>query len=67
MDIFDVLAAITCRKKRFMHSGVNEQDAWTKAEVDVSKEYHISLSDIKRLVGQRFNRPGIHRHRRLIS
>lgn len=50
MDIFDVLAAISKKKKAFMHSGINEHEALVKAELDVSKEYHISLFDIKRLV-----------------
>ena len=51
MDIFDVLNAISKRKKTFMHSGINEKNALMKAEFDVSKEYHISLFDIKKLVG----------------
>lgn len=50
MDIFDVLTAISKRKKAFMHSGINETEALMKAELDVSKEYHISLFDIKKLV-----------------
>ncbi|MCZ7391904.1 MAG: hypothetical protein ABOK23_13720 [Candidatus Methanoperedens sp.] len=51
MDIFDVLAAISKRKMAFMHTGVNENEALIKAEFDVSKDYHISLHDIKKLVG----------------
>jgi hypothetical protein len=50
MDIFDVLTAISKRKKAFMHNGINEHKALMKAELDVSKEYHISLFDIKKLV-----------------
>jgi hypothetical protein len=50
MDIFEVLNAISKRKKTIMHSGTEEQDALTKAELEVSKEYHISLFDIKKLV-----------------
>ncbi len=50
MDIFDVLTAISKRKKALMHSGINEHEALIKAELDVSKEYHISLFDIKKLV-----------------
>jgi hypothetical protein len=50
MDIFEVLSAISKRKKAFMHSGIDENKALMKAEVDVSKEYHISLFDIKKLV-----------------
>ncbi len=51
MDIFDVLSAISKRKKAFIHGGINEQEAMIKAELDVSNEYHIPLFDIKRLVG----------------
>lgn len=43
MDIFEVLAAISKRKKALMHSGTDEQEALTKAELEVSREYHISL------------------------
>jgi hypothetical protein len=50
MDIFDVLTAISKKKKTFMHSGINENEALMKAEFDVSNEYHISLFDIKKLV-----------------
>ncbi len=50
MDIFEVLTAISKRKKAFTQSGMHENDALTKAELDVSKEYHISLFDIKKLV-----------------
>ncbi len=50
MDIFEVLSAISKRKKAFMHSGINEHEALIKAEFDVSKEYHILLLDIRKLV-----------------
>ncbi len=50
MDIFEVLTAISKRKKAFAQSGINENEALMKAELDVSKEYHISLFDIKKLV-----------------
>jgi hypothetical protein len=50
MDIFDVLTAICKRKKTFMHRGINENDALIKAEFEVSREYHITLFDIKKLV-----------------
>lgn len=53
MDIFEVLAAITTRKNSFIDSGVNENQALMKAERDVSNEYHISLLDIRRLVGEK--------------
>ncbi len=53
MDIFDVLTAISERKKTFIDSGMNEQEALTKANLDISREYHISLLDIKKLVGER--------------
>jgi len=51
MDIFDVLTAISKRKMAFMHAGVDENEALTKAEFDVSNDYHISLLDIEKLVG----------------
>ncbi len=50
MDIFDVLNTISKRKKVIMNSGMEEQDALIKAELDISDEYHISLFDIKKLV-----------------
>jgi hypothetical protein len=50
MDIFDVLSAISKRKKAFMHSGINEQEALMKAQVDVSKDYNIPLFEIKKLI-----------------
>ncbi len=50
MDIFDVLSAISNRKNVLMHSGINENEALMKAELDISKEYHILLFDIKKLV-----------------
>ncbi len=50
MDIFEVLNAISKRKNAFMHSGLSEQEALKKAELDISKEYHISLFDIQKLV-----------------
>jgi len=50
MDIFDVLNAFSKKKKTYMHNGINENEALLKAEFDVSKEYHIPLFDIKKLV-----------------
>jgi len=50
MEIFEVLSAISKRKKAFMHSGVNENEALIKAEFYVSKEYHIRIFDIKKLI-----------------
>ncbi len=61
MDIFDVLADILKRKKIFMCSGISEPEALVKAEQDVSEEYHISLSDIKQLVGQIFNNAEVYK------
>lgn len=49
LDIFDVLIAISKRKMTFMHIGMNENEALTEAEFDVSNEYHIPLFDIKKL------------------
>jgi hypothetical protein len=53
MDIFDVLNAISKRKQAIINSGMDEQDALIRAELDVSDEYHISLFDIKKLVEPR--------------
>lgn len=50
MDVFDVLKAVSKRKKKLMHSGINEHEALIKAQLDVSNEYHISLFDLKKLV-----------------
>ncbi len=50
MDIFEVLSAISKRKKARMYSGINEIKALKEAEIDVSNEYHISLFDIEKLV-----------------
>ncbi len=49
MDVFDVLTAISKRKKSLMNSGINEKEAMIKAQLEVSKEYNISLLDIKKL------------------
>ena len=50
MDIFEVLSAISKRKNAFINSGINQHEALMKAELDVSKEYHIPLFDIQKLV-----------------
>ncbi|VVB92514.1 Uncharacterised protein [uncultured archaeon] len=50
MDIFEVLSAISKKKKAFIHGGINEHEALMKAELDVSRDYHIPLFDIKKLV-----------------
>ncbi len=55
MDIFDVLSAISKRRTNLMNRGVNEHKALIKAERVVSKEYHIPLPDIKKLVGNRIS------------
>jgi hypothetical protein len=52
MDIFDILTAVSARKDSFINSGINENKALMKAERDVSVEYHISLLDIRKLVGE---------------
>ncbi len=67
MDIFDVLSAISKRKLTLMHTGINESEALSKAELDISLEYHISLFDIEKLVGHKTNRTGGYRHRRSLS
>lgn len=51
MDIFDVLSAISKKKIAFMYRGIDEHEAMIKAELDVSKDYHIPLFDIEKLVG----------------
>jgi hypothetical protein len=51
MDIFDVLSAISKRRNTLMDRGITEHKALLKAERVVSKEYHIPLPDIQRLVG----------------
>lgn len=53
MDIFDVLKAIIKRKMAFTHTDMNENEAMIRAEFEISKEYHIPLLDIKKLVGVR--------------
>lgn len=50
MDIFEVLSTISNRKRAFINSGINAQEALVQAEIDVSNEYHIPLFDIKKLV-----------------
>lgn len=50
MDIFDVLSAISKRRAHLMNRGITEHKALMKAERVVSKEYHISLPDIQKLV-----------------
>ena len=67
MDIFDVLGAISKRKITLMHTGINESEALTKAEIDISMEYHISLFDIEKLVGQKTNRTRVNKNRRSFS
>lgn len=49
MDIFDVLKAITKRKIEFVRVGLDENIALKKAEFDVSREFNISLNDIRKL------------------
>jgi hypothetical protein len=54
MDIFDVLTAISKKKMAFMRANMNENNALIKAEFEISKEYHIPLIDIQKLLGARF-------------
>jgi len=49
MDIFEVLTAISKRKKEFIHAGMDENEALVKAEFRVSEDYHIQLLDIKKI------------------
>lgn len=55
MDIFDVLTAISKRRINLMKNGLNEKKALIKAERVVSREYHIPMPDIHKLVGDRIN------------
>ena len=50
MDIFDVLSAISKRRTHLMNRGITKHKALIKAEIVVSKEYHIPLPDIQKLV-----------------
>jgi hypothetical protein len=59
MDIFDVLKAISRKKIAFMNTNMNENKTLIKAEFEVSKEYHIPLSDIQKLLGVRFTPIGL--------
>jgi hypothetical protein len=54
MDIFDVLKAISKRKMALIKTDMNENEALIKAEFEISKEYHIPLLDIEKLLGVRF-------------
>ena len=51
MDIFDVLTAISKMRTKLVNRGLNEKKALIKAERVVSKEYHIPMPDIQKLVG----------------
>ncbi len=50
-----------------MCSGISEPEAIVKAEQDVSEEYHILLSDIKKLAGQIFNNTEIYKNNHSLS
>ncbi len=63
MDIFDVLTAISKKKMAFMHTDMNENEALIKAEFEISKEYHIPLLDIEKLLGMRFIPIGVGENR----
>jgi hypothetical protein len=49
MDIFEVLKAISKKKRANIRTGMKENEALIKAEFDVSDEYRISMFDIKKL------------------
>ena len=57
MDIFDVLSAVSKKRINLINRGLTEDKALIKAERVVSKEYHISLPDIQKLVGDKI-KPG---------
>ena len=42
-----------------MKANMNENKALIKAEFEISKEYHIPLLDIKKLLGVRFISTGL--------
>jgi len=43
----------------FMHTDMNENEALIKAEFEISREYHITLLDIEKLLGVRFTPTGV--------
>ena len=43
----------------FIQTDMNENDALIKAEFEISKEYHIPLLDIKKLLGVKFIPSGL--------
>ena len=51
MDIFDVLSEVSKSRINLMKRGITEHKALMKAQRVVSKEYHIPLPDIQKLVG----------------
>ena len=51
MDIFDVLTAISKMRTKLVNRGLNEKKALIEAERVISKEYHIPMPDIQKLVG----------------
>jgi hypothetical protein len=55
MDIFDVLTAVSKIRNKLVTRGLNENKALIKAERVVSKEYHIPMLDIQKLVGNKIN------------
>ena len=57
MDIFDVLSAVSKKRVTLINRGLTEHKALIKAERVVSEEYHISLHDIQKLVGDEI-KPG---------
>ncbi|HEY9247188.1 MAG TPA: hypothetical protein VIO11_10110 [Candidatus Methanoperedens sp.] len=64
MDIFDVLTAISKRKMAFMQTDMDENYALIRAEFEISKEYHIPLPDIKKLLGVKFIPTGLDEKRK---
>lgn len=55
MDIFDVLTAVSKMRTILVNRGINENKALIKAVRLVSKEYHIPMPDIQKLVGIRID------------
>ncbi|MCX9084918.1 MAG: hypothetical protein OIN87_08995 [Candidatus Methanoperedens sp.] len=55
MDIFEVLTAISKSRINLVKRGLNENKAMLKAQRVVSKEYHIPMPEIQKLIGNRIN------------
>lgn len=50
MDTFDILTYIYKKRDEFVATGLNVQDALTKAKHAIAEKYHISFASINKLV-----------------